>query len=348
MDFKDRIVANNKTHVVDEKELQELIEESSTIFNEHHTQDVWFERSVFINWTCAIADCKYCYLSTKPRLQKNALRSQESILAEIVLCKALGYKIGYLTGGLRVEPNEYMVSLLENCSIAAGHKVRMNFGPYTKKEIETFEPHVSGIGSAIESFDEELHNFICPSKPLKSLMNMLNTCKEKHIPTFITIILGMGEKKSDIEEVIAKVKEYTISMVQLCFLKPQEHTVFEEVPAPDTNYMAWWIAKLRIACPKIIIKIALVEERMHEMSLLLKAGANCFSRFMIFKEFNTEFSRAIETECLNAGRILRGNFSEVPDIDAKSLVKDLSFDDTLKEKILEKLEQYISKLEKQI
>jgi biotin synthase-like enzyme len=344
--FEETILKNNASHHVDDTELAVLIKEANKIFKANHKNEVWFERSVFINWTCAIADCKYCYLSTKPKNDKQALRSPESILAEMIFCKAMGYTIGYITGGLRVEPNEYMKNLLTNAEKVIGYKVRMNFGPYMKSEIEAFGPLTAGIGSAVESFDESLHNYICPSKPLKSLMSMLKICKEKEIPTFITIILGMGEKQSDIEEVITKVKELHISMVQLCFLKPQENTVFSDVPPPDTKYMAWWTAKLRIACPAIIIKIALVEERVHEISVLLEAGANCFSRFMIFKEFGTKFTDAIISESKKANRTLIGEFNEVPELDCTELVDKTSLDAEMKAKVLPKLEQYYENLQK--
>ena len=94
----------------------------------------------------------------------------------------------------------------------------MNYGPYTKGEIQKFKEHVAGLGSAIESFDEELHNYICPSKPLKSLLRFLQDCQEEGLENFITIILGIGEKKEDIDVVIENIKKFNITKVQLCFL----------------------------------------------------------------------------------------------------------------------------------
>lgn len=344
MDFAEKIRENNKTHTVDKAELDELIAKASTVFAEHHSNKVWFERSVFINWTCAIADCKYCYLSTKPKKDMKSLRSQASILAELLLCKLMGWKVGYLTGGLRVEPTEYMVNLLDNASKVLGENPTMNFGPYTKSEIIAFKPHISGIGAAIESFDAELHSFICPSKPLKLLQKMLEICRDEKIPTFITIILGMGEKKTDVFEVIKYVKEYNISKVQLCFLKPQIGTIFAEVPPPDPYYMAWWTAQLRIACPTIQIKIALIKERMADFSLMLNAGANSFSRSLIFREFGTPYAKEIVAACKEAGRELEGEFLEAPILDIPSAVAKLDLPAELKETILVKAEQYYKKL----
>ncbi len=108
---------NNKTHVVDEQELQQLITQAQETYRTHFASITYFERSVFTNWTCAIADCKYCYLSTKPKhtpgSELKALRSQASILAEILVCRAMGWRIGYITGGLRVESTDYLIDLLD-------------------------------------------------------------------------------------------------------------------------------------------------------------------------------------------------------------------------------------------
>lgn len=344
MDFIEQIKQNNLTHTIDPVELEVLIKKASQIFAQHHPLKVRFERSVFINWTCGIADCKYCYLSTKPKKDMKSLRSQASILAELLLCKLMGWHVGYLTGGLRVESTEYMVGLLDNATKVLGYKPMMNFGPYNRSEILSFKPHISGIGAAIESFDPDLHSFICPSKPLKLLQKMLEICRDEEIPTFITIILGMGERKNDVFEVIKYVKEYNIAKVQLCFLKPQVNTIFSDVPAPDPYYMAWWTAQLRIACPQIQIKIALVKERMADFALMLRAGANSFSRSLIFREFGSSYAKEIVAACSEAGRELEGEFLDAPKLNIAQAVADLDLPYELKAQILIKAEQYYKKL----
>jgi len=150
------------------------IEKANAVYLENFSKEVYFERSVFINWTCAIADCKYCYLSTKPKHnaaeKPTAIRSKESILAEVLICKALGWRVGYITGGLRVESTDYLIDLLEKINLVNGSKIMMNFGPYSKPVVERFKPYVTGMGSAIESFDEELHN---SGKEVKLPFNVL-------------------------------------------------------------------------------------------------------------------------------------------------------------------------------
>ena len=352
MDFLTKIKENNRTHVVRKEELEILLPEAQEVYKKHFPATAYFERSIFINWTCAIADCKYCFLSTKPKHdpkeKPTAIRSPASILAEVLVCKAMDWKVGYITGGLRVESTEYLINLINKINAITGEKIMMNFGPYAHSEIVKLKPYVSGMGSAIESFDEELHNFICPSKPLRSLMKFLENLQKEGMQKLITIILGIGERKDDVEIVIEKIKQYNIEKVQLCFLKPQENTVFNEVPPPNSDYMAWWIAKIRIACPEVQIKVALVQERTQEVELYLRAGANGFSRFMVFLDFNSQYAQELEKGCQRAGRKLEGRFTEISDLDLQKSVEELPFDEGLKNKILPKAKQYFRKLEKRI
>ena len=333
-----------------ERELDNLIVQAKEIYQQNFSNETYFERSIFINWTCSIADCKYCYLSTKPKhkqgIEPKAIRSKESILAEVLLCKKMGWRVGYITGGLRVESVEYLSDLLEKINLILGEKTMMNFGPYAKSEIVKLKPYVKGMGSAIESFNEELHNFICPSKPLKSLLLFLKNLQEENLQKLITIILGIGEKKEDLNLVVEKIKEYGVDQVQLCFLKPIEKTIFEEVPSPDPKYMAWWISQLRINCPKLIIKVALVKDRIGDVELYLNAGVNGFTRFMVLSDLNTKYSKELTLGCKKAGRNLEGNFNKLPSINWNQEVDNLPFEKELKEKIKEKLSQYVKRISK--
>lgn len=340
------IKKNNASNKVTKEEVSLLVEKAKKVHEKHFDNSVWFERSVFINWTCGIADCKYCYLSTTPKRDRKARRSTASIIAEILVCEAMGWKIGYVTGGLRVESTREMVELLKEINLVSKEKISMNFGPYSRREVEAFAPHLSGMGVAIESFDPELHDYICPSKPLSALENTLSYLKEFGLKKFITIILGLGEKKEHLSKVIEKIQEYDIEKVQLCFLKPQQGTVFSEVPPPNPDYMAWWIAQLRIACPTLEIKVALVRERIEDVSLYLEAGMNSFSRFMAFHDVGGKLAKELVEGCENSGRILQGSFLEMPKIDADEITRNVS--PKYKEEVKKKAEQYLTKLSKKL
>ena len=321
--------------------MKDLLEQATTVYNAHFDGTVRFERSIFTNWTCAIADCRYCYLSTKPKhrpgTETTALRTKESIWAEALLCKKMGWHVSYITGGLRVERIEQLIPILEGLEKVLGYKVMMNYGPFAKSEVQKLAPYVTGMGSAIESFDETLHNEICPSKPLHTLTRYLEVVHSEGLKTLITIILGLGETKDDLDMICENIEKYNIDIVQLCFLKPQEGTPYADVPSPDTEYMAWWAAQLRIKFPTLYIKVALVPECVDDFHLLLDAGVNAFSRFMIYKHFGTDLAQTLVSEC--SGR-LQGEFLSVPQL----TVEDLPFDKETNEKVEKKFWQYVKRL----
>ena len=349
-DFLARIKGNNQSHQIDAEKLQPMLNLAQDTFVKHFSPEIYFERSIFINWTCAIADCKYCFLSTIPKYNPGkgtkAIRSQASILAEALVCRAMGWKIGYLTGGLRVETPQYLIDLAQKMEAVINQKTTLNFGPYSRPAIEQYRPHILGMGAAIESFDEELHSFICPSKPLPSLLRFLGDLQELQLQKLITIILGIGERQEEVYIAVENIKKYNIEKVQLCFLKPQAGTIFNEIPSPDPYYMAWWIANIRIACPKVIITIALVRSQLPNLALYLRAGANNVTRFLVFKYFGSSLARDLEQQCAQAGRTLRGHFMTLPVVDIPSLVDNLPFPAFQKAKILYKAEQYYQKLKK--
>ena len=314
------------------------------------SSEIYFERSIFTNWTCALADCTYCYLSTKPKhnpaQSTTATRSMASILSEVLLCREMGWRVGYITGGIGVEKPKYLIQLLKNIKTILGYKIMMNYGPYPNHLIAKFAPYLNGMGSAIESFDEKLHNSICPSKPLSQLLTFLENLEKNNLKKLITIILGLGETINDTKIVIENIKKYNIDQIQLCFLKPQAGTPFAKIDPLDPEYMASWISKLRLELPQLIIKVALVNERIEDLSLYLKAGANNFSRFMIFKEFGTPIAKKLVSQCHISGRKLKGEFCKVPNKPWEKIVDTLPFPNELRKSIYEKLIQYINSLEK--
>ena len=77
----------------------------------------YFERAIFLSWYCSKADCKFCYMSTQKSLikdPKRARRTKESILAEALLCRQLGWKIEFLSGGYESYTKEELLFLIRN------------------------------------------------------------------------------------------------------------------------------------------------------------------------------------------------------------------------------------------
>src|SRR3989338_6252719 len=84
---------------------------------------VYFERAIFLGWYCSKRDCSFCYMSTiKHRekiVQKFARRNTESILAEVILCRILGWNLGFISGGHNLYKTEDFKELLNKINIVS-------------------------------------------------------------------------------------------------------------------------------------------------------------------------------------------------------------------------------------
>src|SRR3989338_8711314 len=158
-------------------------------------------------------------MSTQPygKNPQETRRTTESILAEFIFAKNVGWDIGFFTGGI---------------------------GAFTPEEIEFF------LKAAYEITGEK----VCPSKPLAPYEKMFREAKEFDLECAMTFIVGMGEKKEDIELLKDFIQEYAITKIHIYGLIPQKGTMFENVAIPTAEEQAWWIAQLRIAFPTLDIQ----------------------------------------------------------------------------------------------
>src|SRR3989338_1167379 len=147
-------------------QFSELIDKANKTYLENFPANTCFERAIFFSWYCGTGDCKYCYMSTQPK-KPLARRTTESLIAEVILCKKLGWNIGFLSGGHKAYTAEGFEELLKKISTAAEEKIWINIGALKEDEIKIFLPYIKGVVGAIEILDPKLHKKICPSKPIE-------------------------------------------------------------------------------------------------------------------------------------------------------------------------------------
>ena len=98
------------------KDLDKLIGEAGVIYSENFSNETWFERALFFSWSCAIKDCTFCFMSTQEKKNRNdndrSLRSKESLYAETILCKKLGWRIGFFSGGINSYGHKDILEML--------------------------------------------------------------------------------------------------------------------------------------------------------------------------------------------------------------------------------------------
>ncbi len=327
--------------------LHSLLEESQRIYLQHFDNSCSFERAIFISWYCSKADCKFCYMSTQKGKIKNvplglAKRRPESLITEALLCRELGWNIEFLSGGYDAYTSDELVDLIKKIAAAYGKKLWLNIGILTDSQMDRVQPYVEGICGSLETLNPVLHDEMCPSKPLGPLIGLLERARKKGFKTGITLIVGLGETIDDFALLESFAQTHPIDRVTFYRLNPHPGTPF--TAGPSTAYYSEWIARTRIAFPHLEIIAGSWVDKIEEIHLLLRAGANHITKFPSTGLFNTSFARRIETEIQQAGRIFHGTLTVLPAKDWDAIARDLDpalFDEKLKKKILLKVQSYL-------
>ena len=325
-----------------------LMTQAQQVYRQNFLLTTRFERAVFFSWGCTIGDCQFCYMSTQPADKKpsETKRSTASILAEFILAQKLGWDIGFFTGGIGVFTPTEMESLLRKIVEITQEKIWLSLGPLSKPLLQRYLPYAKGVVGSTETINPELHTIVCPSKPLAPYERMFEYATELGLKKAMTFIVGMGEKKEDLELLKQFIQKYAIDKIHIYSLIPQAGTMFEHAAVPSAEEQAWWIAQVRLAFPTLDIQGGIWEDRVERISYLLQAGANSISKFRATALFGTPVAREIERQARIAGREFQGTLTEVPDIDWTQEVRKLSFESELQQRIMVKLEEYLHRMRK--
>lgn len=334
------------------EDFNSLLEKSNEVFLENFKPVVWFGRCIFISWYCDIATCKFCFRATqKDRIKhaEHAKRSIASILVEALLAKHLGWRVEFLTGGYGIYPLNELVEISRLVSEAYGDKVWLNIGAIKKDDMDAFRPYVKGVVGSIEAVNPELHNKICPDKPVKPYEDMLSYAKG--LKKSITIVIGLGEEKQDFELLARFIDKHRLDRITLYALKPVKGTPYAH--GPNSRDYAWWIAQTRLRFPRLEIIAGTTYKRVleeddcdtkDEVQLILRAGANAVTKFPATKKFNSEAARKIEAEVEKAGRSFSSTLTKMPCIDWDSEVDKLNISNDVKGRLKPLLKSYLKNM----
>jgi len=306
-------------------------------------KQVYFERAIFLGWYCKLKDCKFCYMSTI-KTNKKSLRTQESILAESLICKKLNWKIEFLSSGYKAYPLKKLLPLIKNIHKITKQKQWLNIGPLTENQIKKLKPYIKGYSGAVECINPKLRKKLCPSKSLQEIENTFELCDKHGLKKSITVIIGLGETIKDFKNLKYLVDKHKISRITFYALKPQKGTKFKK--GPGREYYAKWVKKTRENFPNIEIIVGSSLNRLDEISLLLKSGADHITKFPSIKKFNSKHSKLISQQVKLANKKLKSNLNEISYINWEKEIGKLPFDDYLKNKINKKLQKYLEVMRK--
>jgi len=330
-------------------ELKELITKAETVYWDNFDGEVWFGRCIFLSWYCERGTCKFCFRSvTKHQIThaNKARRSLASVVAEALIIKGFGWRIEFLTGGYGICKDEELVRYTKLVSQAINDDLWVNLGEIGTSLLDEMKPYVHGIISSIETVEPKLHDYVCPDKPIKPYIEMMKDAQLKGFKQGMTIIIGIGEKKEDFVLLEKFIKDNKLSRITIYALRPVKETVFKQ--GPDPLDVAWWVAKIRIAFPKIEIIVGSAIYRLPEISLVLKAGANAITKLPATKMFNTQYGIEVEHQMKLAGRHFISKFqSKNPrkEADWDTMIKNIDLTPEEEIKVRESLNTYLSSME---
>ncbi|MFH0979166.1 MAG: radical SAM protein [Candidatus Woesearchaeota archaeon] len=323
--------------------MQDLISQANKVYLDNFSNDTYFERAIFFSWYCSTHDCKFCYMSTQD-VEKNARRTIQSLLAEVILCKACGWQIGFVSGGHDAYTTVEFESVLGQLSSVSEEKLWINVGALNKVELSRFLPYAKGVVASIETINPSVHDLVCPSKPIAPFELMLEAASSLGLKKAMTIILGIGESMHDFPLLEKFISKHDVDKIHFYILNPQKGTFFENAKRPSAEYQAEWIARTRIAFPTIDIQAGIWLDCVDRVELLLKAGANSISKFPAIRYFGSIEAKKLEDCAQKAGRKFIGSLVHMPDEDFSSLLKRVM--PNLLEATRSKLDMYLRQMGK--
>ena len=326
--------------------MDRLIEDARKTYELNFEPVAWFGRCIFMSWYCSLGTCKFCFRSTtkhKIKFAKNAKRSMASMLVDSLIGKECGWRIEFLTGGYDIFDFDEIVEIAKNVSHIFREKLWLNIGTLDKAQLEKLKPYVEGVCASIETAEKGLHDYVCPAKPIEPYSEFLELAHEMGFKKSITIVIGLGEKKEDVDLLFDFIEKHKLERITFYALKPVKGTGYTESPSPE--YYAWWIAKTRIRFPKLEIIAGLTPEKPDYTDLILNAGANAITKFPVLKKFNTEKTQLIEKLVEKAGREFTSTLTRLPDVDWNKKIEDLGFDDELTEQMKEKIAPILRRIQ---
>jgi len=270
-------------------------------------------------------------------------RSLASILAEAIICKACGWEIEFLSGGCDTFNSTELLSIIKGIHKITGKKQWLNLGILTKEQLEAFQPYIEGICGTVECINPELRKKICPSKPLPPIEKMFRQCSKLNLKKAVTIIIGLGETIDDFNRLEKFIKKNKVDRVTFYRLKPQKGTIFEHSKGPKKAYYIEWVKKTREQFPDTEIIVGSWITHLEEIHSLLEAGADTITKFPSIRKFNSKEAKQIEEEAKKANRKFLGTLTKFPKISLTQIDK-FNLNKDLKEKVKEKLKQYIRRL----
>jgi biotin synthase-like enzyme len=157
----------------------------------------------------------------------------------------------------------------------------------------------------------EVRKRVCPDKNLGKSIETLGEAEKLGLKKAATIVLGLGEDKSQIPALLDFVHSTNLDRITIYSLNPHRGTPLSNSPPPASLYQAGVIALLRINFPELEIIGGTWIDQLPNIGLMLLAGANGITKYPLFSMFGNRYGMKVEEEVRYANRRLLGTFSDM-------------------------------------
>ena len=254
--------------------LAELMAEAAALRDAAHGRNFSYSRKVFIPLTKLCRDvCHYCTFAERPRADRPAYLSPESVLAIARAGAATGCTEALFTLGDKPELRYtaaraaltalghrstigYLRAMCELVLRETGLLPHANPGVMTREEIAALRDVTASQGIMLESTSERLCapggvHYGSPDKPPPVRMETIRLAGELAVPFTTGILIGIGETRAERIDALLAIRDLHRSyghiqevIVQNFRAKPG--TKAARLPEPDFDELAWTIAVARL------------------------------------------------------------------------------------------------------
>jgi biotin synthase-like enzyme len=300
--------------------LLETIKKADKKTHEVHGAGVSLERAIFLAWWCERGNCSFCYMSTqkgKIKDKSKARRRVSSILAEAELLRRIGWKVAFISGGYSAFPIEEIKDISRKVYEITEEPTWLNVGVLSSEDMSLFGDEVVGVVGSVETLATGLREKICPDKPLGPITSMFHEAEDFGLKKGMTLILGLGERISDLPQLIEFIREHSLDKITVYSLNPHDSTPFSDSPPPPSLYQAGVIATLRLEFPNLEIVAGTWIDQLPNIGVVCLAGANGITKYPLLRMFGNRFGRKVEKEIAAAGRHVIGTFTDTSLLDGE-------------------------------
>ncbi|OGX18741.1 MAG: biotin synthase BioB [Omnitrophica WOR_2 bacterium GWC2_45_7] len=206
-------------------------------------------------------DCHYCVQAKSSRadIEEYPLKSDEEILAEAKSAYEKGaYRYCMVFAGR--EPSqkrvEHLSRLIRDIKLKFLIEVCVSPGIIDLEKARLLKK--AGLDRLNHNLNTSQQNYpnICTTHTFEDRINTLRAARQAELQLCSGVIIGMGEKASDIIEMARTLREMNVESIPVNFFIPIEGTQLKEQPALDPAYCLRVLCLFRFVNPEADIRMA--------------------------------------------------------------------------------------------